>query len=204
MLKLFWAPNTIAIAPAIVLNEGGVHWDGQRIDFQSAEQTGAAYLDVNPKGRVPALATPGGILTEAGAIMEYLAATAVPGLVPVDPFHAAKMREIMYYLASTMHVNHAHGGRAKRWADNPESHADMRAKLPETMTASAAYIEEQIEGPLLFGSEPTLADAYLYVVCSWLEGDGVDVSAFPRITRFREAMAERPAVRAVRDAGMLT
>ena len=48
------------------------------------------------------------------------------------------------------------------------------------------------------------ADAYLYVVCSWLEGDGVDVSQFPAISRFMDAMAARPSVRAVRDAGMLT
>ena len=204
MLKLYWAPNTISVAPAIVLNEGGVHWDGQRIDFKSAEQTKAPYLEVNPKGRVPALATPGGVLTEAGAIMEYLAATAVPGMVPVDPLHAARMREVMYYLASTMHVNHAHGFRGARWADKAESHADMSAKVPETMTASAAFVEDLVEGPLLFGDAPTLADAYLYVVCSWLEGDGVDVAQFPNITRFMEAMAARPSVRAVWDAGMLT
>ena len=80
MLKLFWAPNTISVAVAIVLNEGGVHGDGQRLDFKSAEQTKPDYLAVNPKGRVPALVTPGGVLTEAGAILEYLAATAVPGM----------------------------------------------------------------------------------------------------------------------------
>ena len=204
MLKLFWAPNTISIAPAIVLNEGGVHWDGQRLDFSQAEQTKPEYLNVNPKGRVPALATPGGILTEAGAIMEYLAATAVPGMVPPDPLHAARMREVMYYLASTMHVNHAHKMRGHRWADREESWADMTAKVPETMTASAAYIEDLIEGPLLFGEEPTLADAYLYTVTTWLEGDGVDLSQFPRLSLFMETMAARPSVKAIWDAGMLS
>ena len=204
MLKLFWAPNTISIAPAIVLNEGGVHWDGQRIDFQAAEQTKPEYLDINPKGRVPALATPGGVLTEAGAIMEYLAATAVPGLVPVDPLHAARMREVMYYLASTMHVNHAHKMRGHRWADQEDSWADMTAKVPETMTVSAAYIEDLIEGPLLFGDAPTLADAYLYTVSTWLEGDGVDLGTFPKLTRFMETMAARPSVKAIWDAGMLS
>ena len=204
MLKLFWAPNTIAVAPAIVLNEGGVHWDGQRIDFKSGEQTKPDYLGVNPKGRVPALATPGGILTEAGAIMEYLAATAVPGLVPVDPLHAARMREIMYYLASTAHVNHAHKVRGARWADRAESWADMQAKVPETMTASAAFLDAQIEGSLLFGDALTLADAYLYAVSTWLEGDGVDVNRFSKLARFMDVMRARPSVQAVWDAGMLS
>ena len=204
MLKLYWAPNTISIAPALVLNEGGVHWEGIRVDFAAAEQTGAAYLAINPKGRVPALATPGGILTEAGAIMEYLAATAVPGMVPADPFHAARMREVMYYLASTMHVNHAHKVRGARWADKPESWADMIAKVPQTMAASAAYVDALFEdGPLLFGDSMTLADAYLYVVASWLPGDGVDIADFPRLSRFMSAMRARPSVAMLHDQGML-
>jgi glutathione S-transferase len=53
------------------------------------------------------------------------------------------------------------------------------------------------------GDTVSLADAYLYVVCSWLEGDGVDVSAFPKILAFREAMEARASVQAVRAAGMI-
>ncbi len=204
MLKLYWAPNTISVAPAIALNEGGVHWEGIRVDFASAEQTKPEYQSINPKGRVPALATPGGVLTEAGAILEYLAATAVPGLVPADPFHAARMREVMYYLASTMHVNHAHKMRGARWADRAESWADMQAKVPETMHASAAYVEGLIDGPLLFGDAPTLADAYLYTVCTWLPADGVEVAEFPRLSAFMETMRARPSVEAVWKMGMLS
>ena len=55
----------------------------------------------------------------------------------------------------------------------------------------------------MLGERFSLADPYLYVVCSWLEGDKVDVSAFPRITAFREAMEARASVQAVKAAGML-
>ena len=203
MLKLYWAPGTVASASAIALEEGNVHWEGIRVDFASGEQTKPAYHGVNPKGRVPALATPEGILTETGAILEYIAATAVPGLVPVDPLQAARMREVMYYLASTMHVNHAHKGRGSRWADDERSWADMKAKVPETMAASCAYIEALIEGPFLFGDDVTLADAWLFTISTWVEGDGVDVTRFPKLLAFREAMSARPSVRAVRELGIM-
>ena len=72
MLQLHYAPNTISIVVAIALNEGGVHYQPIRVDFASAEQTKPAYRAINPKARVPALATPGGILTETGAIIEYI------------------------------------------------------------------------------------------------------------------------------------
>ncbi|WP_093973358.1 glutathione S-transferase family protein [Boseongicola aestuarii] len=202
-MKLYWAPGTIASASAIVLEEGNVHWEGIRLNFREGDQMKPAYHAVNPKGRVPALVTPGGVLTETGAILEYLAATAVPGLVPVDPLHAARMREVMYYLASTMHVNHAHKMRGSRWADDERSWADMKAKVPETMAASCAYIEDLVEGPFLFGDHVTLADAWLYTISTWLEADGVDVSRFPKLEAFREAMSARTSVKAVRDLGMM-
>ncbi len=203
MLKLYWASNTIASATGIVLNEGNVHWEGIRVDFADGEQTKSPYLSINSKGRVPALVTPEGVLTETGAILEYLAATAVPGLVPTDPLHAARMREVMYYLASTMHINHAHKMRGSRWANDESSWADMKAKVPETMAASCAYIEDLIVGPFLFGADVTLADAWLYSTSCWLEGDGVDVAQFPKLGAFRDAMNSRPSVVAVREMGMI-
>ena len=35
MLKLYWAPNTISVAPAIVLNEGATATDRELRDFAS-------------------------------------------------------------------------------------------------------------------------------------------------------------------------
>jgi glutathione S-transferase len=205
MLKLHCAPGTISVATALTLHEAGLPFEPVMVDFASAAQTKPAYHAINPKGRVPALETPQGILTETGALLEYIAALAPDaGLVPADPFAAAKMREMMYYIASTMHVNHAHKMRGPRWADNPASHADMTAKVASNMTASAGYVEDHLAGPFLLGDTLCLADLYLFTVCTWLAGDGVTVSDFPRITRFMQAMESRPSVIAIRKLGLLT
>ncbi len=193
MLKLHCAPNTIAVAVIVALNEG-VHWEPVRVDFGSAEQTKPDYLALNPKGRVPTLITPEGPLTETGAILEYLGETAVPKLMPADPLQRARMREVMYYLASTMHVNHAHKMRGPRWATEQSSFDDMKAKVPETMAASCAYLEPQITGPYLFGPEPTLADCYLYAISTWLEGDGVDIANYPKLSAWKAVMEQRASV----------
>ncbi|MBT8460698.1 MAG: glutathione S-transferase family protein [Boseongicola sp.] len=203
-MKLYWSPGSIASATGIVLNEGNVHWESIQISIPLGDQLTPEFLAVNPKGRVPALVTPGGVLTETGAIIEYLGATAVPGLVPIDPLHAARMREVMYYLASTMHVNHAHKARGARWANEEQSWRDMKAKVPETMSASCAYIESLIEEPFLFGEHLTLADAWLCTISNWLEGDGVNVSQFPKLRAFRDAMDRRASVKAVRSMGMMS
>ncbi|WP_170766396.1 glutathione S-transferase family protein [Ruegeria lacuscaerulensis] len=204
-MQLYYAPRTISVAVAIALEEAGREYEAIRLNFAEGEQTKPAYKQINPKGRVPTLVVDGGILTETGALLEYIAAMAPEaGLVPADPILAARMREVMYYLASTMHVNHAHKLRGHRWADKKSSWKDMTAKVPQTMIASCEYIVSNgLRGPFVLGEAISLADAYLYVVCSWLEADGVDVSAFPKILTFREAMEARASVQAVRAAGML-
>ncbi len=200
MLKLYCAPKTISTAVVAALNEG-VHWEPIRVDFASGEQTRPEYLAINPKGRVPVLVTPEGPLTETGAILEYIGETALPKLVPSDPLQRARMREVMCYLGTTMHVNHAHKMRGYRWADEESSHSDMRAKVPETMAACCAYLEPMIETPLLFGEVPTLADFYLYAITTWLDGDGVDITAYPRLAGFKAAMEARPSVRKAHAEG---
>ena len=53
------------------------------------------------------------------------------------------------------------------------------------------------------GDQITLADPYLYLLCSWLERDGVDVSAFPKIIAFRKVMNARASVQRAQAMGML-
>ena len=203
-MKLYFAPGTISIAVAIALNEAGTSYETQRLDFAAGEQRSVAYAAINPKGRVPALDVDGTILTETGAILDYVA-TLAPTLMPDDPVSAAHARSVMYYLASTMHVNHAHKMRGQRWADAPASWEDMTAKVPRTMTDSATYVETDcLTGPFVLGETLCIADIYLFVVCNWLTGDGVDLAPFPKLRAFMAAIETRPSVQAVRANGMLS
>ncbi|MFN3210662.1 MAG: glutathione S-transferase family protein [Roseovarius sp.] len=205
-MKFHYAPGTIAVATGLLLQETGLDHTPVAVDFANAAQTGPDYLAVNPKGRVPALETGQGVLTETGAILEYIAAQAPGmGLVPADPWQAGQVRAICYYLASTMHVNHAHGRRGIRWADNESSLQDMRAKVPQTMAQSAAFLEETCAlSPFVMGEAMTIADPWLFAVTCWLETDDVDIDRFPKLKAHRAMMAARPSAAAIRDYGLLT
>lgn len=200
MYRLHYAPRTISIAVAILLEEAGIAYEPVKVDFAEEEQTRPAYLEINPKGRVPALETSQGILTETGAILEFIA----PDMVPGDPWAAAKMHELMYYLASTMHVNHAHKMRGRRWADEPSSHADMARKVTRNMADSCAYLNALLPTlPFWESADMVISDAYLYVVLSWLPGDGVDVTRYANVEAFQHRMNRRKSVQAVYQKGML-
>lgn len=198
MFTFYYAANTCALASHIALEDAGASYQLKRLDFTKAEQRAPDYLAINPKGRVPALVTPRGILTETPAILAFIAQTFPDArLAPVDdPFAFAQIQAFNSYLCSTVHVAHAHRLRGYRWADDAEALASMKKKVPETMSACFGLIEnEMLRGPWVMGESYTIADPYLFTLAGWLESDGVDIARFPKVRDHSARMAERPSVR---------
>lgn len=197
-MKLFYAPGTCALASHIALEDTGAAYEVVRVDLAGGEQRKPEYLKINPKGRVPALATDRGILTENPAILAFVAQSfPAKTLAPLDdPFAFAQMQSFNSYLCATVHVNHAHGRRGARWADDAAAIEEMKRKVPETMAACFELIErDMFKGPWVMGAQYTVADAYLFTVAEWLESDGVDPKRFPKVLDHRTRMRERAAVK---------
>jgi len=202
MLTLYYAPGTCALASHLALEYAGASYEAVRLDFKQQQQRSPEYLRVNPKGRVPALVTERGTLSENPAILLYIAQTfPAAQLAPLDdPFLLAKMNEFNSYLASTVHVNHAHKGRGYRWVDPQDTTAieAMKKRVPQTMAESFALIEEQMfRGPWVLGERFSTSDLYLYTLARWLEGDEVDVKRFPKVAGHMARLDASPQVRKV-------
>jgi glutathione S-transferase len=148
---------------------------------------------------VPALVTDQGVLTENVAILAWIPEShPAAGLLPTDAWARAQAHAFNAYLASTVHVAHAHRHRGYRWADEESSFADMRRKVPETMAAAFQLIEDgMLKGPWVLGERYSVCDGYLFTLADWLEGDGVDPARFPKVLDHRERVRARPAVRKV-------
>jgi glutathione S-transferase len=199
MLKLFYGPNACSLASHIALAEAGAEYQAIRLDLKAGDQKKPDYLALNPKGRVPALATDKGVLTENPAILAWIAQSfPAARLMPEDPFAFAQMQSFNLYLASTTHVTFAHLFRAERWADSENARAELRAKVPSSLAGLWPVIEDRLADgrPWVCGDQYTVADPYLYVFARWLERDGAGGSAGMPLTRAHRArMQERPAVR---------
>ncbi len=197
MLKLLSAPGTCALASHIALADAGVEYELVLLDFANDEQRKREYRAINPKGRVPALITDHGVLTETPAILAYIAQT-LPNarLAPLnDAFAFARVQAFNSYLCSTVHVAHAHRRRGTRWADDPAAIKAMRDKVPETVGACFELIErEMFAGPWVMGDAYTICDPYLFTLTQWLEGDEVDVTRFPKVNDHFNRMSARPSV----------
>ena len=198
MIKLYYAPHTCSLASHIALEEAGAEYSTVRIDFAANEQRTSEYLAINPKGRVPALVTDRGILTESPAMLAFIAQSFPQArLAPFDdPFAFAQVQAFNSYLCSTLHVAHAHRMRGHRWADDPSAIREMQRKVPEAVGACYDLIErDMLKGPWVIGDAYTICDPYLFTFAQWIEDDGIDPSRIPRVIDHRNRMSARKTVR---------
>ncbi|QIF44532.1 glutathione S-transferase family protein [Aeromonas veronii] len=196
-LTLFFAPGSCAVAVQIALLETGAPFTARQLNLAAGEQRSPEFLAINPKGRVPALITEQGTLTETPALLLYVAQRFPDAkLAPLDnPFLLARMQEVNSFLASTVHVSHAHGRRGSRWADDEQAIAAMQQKVASNMRDGFAQIEQHyLAGHWVLGEQFSVADIYLFVVASWLKSDGVEISEFPKVAEHYQRMLSRPAV----------
>ena len=199
MLTLFYVPGSASDVARLALEEAGAVYNALRVDFSQQEQRKPEYLAINPKGRVPALVTDEGVITENIAILAWVAqGYPAAKLAPSDPFGFAQAQAFNAYMATTVHVAHAHKMRGYRWADDPAAIAHLTAKVPETMAGVFQVIEDDLfVGPWVLGEDFSVCDLYLFAMADWLEGDGVDCRRFPKVYEHRERVRARPVVRKV-------
>jgi glutathione S-transferase len=72
MLTFYFAPGSCALASHIALEHVGATYNAVRVAFANNAQRSPDYLKLNPKGRVPALVTERGLLTETPAILLFM------------------------------------------------------------------------------------------------------------------------------------
>ena len=111
MLKLFHAWGSCSLAPLIILEEAGADYETVVISTRDGDQRRAEYLAITPKGRVPALVTDQGVLTENPAILAWISQSyPAAKLAPLDdPWAFAQAQAFNNYLCATVHVAHAAG-----------------------------------------------------------------------------------------------
>jgi glutathione S-transferase len=197
MLKLYFAPQTCALASHIALIDAGAAHEAIFVNFKKDEQRSPDYVAINPKARVPSLVTERGVLTETPAILAFIAQSFPQAkLAPTDPYEFAEAQAFNSYLCSTLHVAHAHRMRGSRWADEASSYADMQRKVPQTVGDSFSLVERMMfKGPWVLGESYSICDPYLFTVAQWMEADGLDPAKFPKVADHRKRMSERSPVR---------
>jgi glutathione S-transferase len=197
-MKLYYYPGACSLAPHIVAREAGIPLSLEKVDLANrTTETGANYATVNPKGYVPALGLQdGSVLTEASAIVQYLA-DQQPGsaLAPAPgTMERYRLLEWLGFISTEIHK-----GFGPLW--NPATPDAVKAATKERLAVRFAYLDEALaKQPYLLGETFTIADAYLFTVVNWTNFHAVDISPFPNLKAFQARIASRPSVQQALEA----
>lgn len=197
-MKLYYLQGACSLASLISLIEAGAKFEPVAVDRQTRKlPDGRNYADVNPKGYVPALELDDGeVLTENTALLPYIAdlnpsAKLAP---PAGTLARFRLQEWLGYLNSEVHKNFSP-------LFNSATPDASKQTAKENIARRLGLIEERIgDQTFLLGDSFSVADAYLYVILSWRQRVGVDISAFPKVTALYERVRARPSVQAARKA----
>jgi len=78
-MKLYYAPGACSLSPHIVLLEAGLPHDLVKVDLRAKKlENGDDYLNVNPKGQVPALVLDSGEIVTEGPVIVQMIADKIP------------------------------------------------------------------------------------------------------------------------------
>lgn len=204
---LYYAPTACSIAPHIALEEIGIAFEPRRIDLAAGEQRSDAFLQINPRGRVPAMIIDGQVVTEVPALLTYIANLKPDaGLVPgAGTLAQARCFEWLGFLSSTLHVTYAQFRRPERFLDESSPCSSELSEEGRTRTiALYREVEERLGEDWAAGSDYSIADIYLFPFYTWAWRLELDMkSECPKWTALFERTKARPAVqRAIEREGL--
>ena len=197
-MKLYYSPGACSLSPHIVARESGTEVTLEKVDFKTKKTaSGKDYLEINPKGYVPALELDDGqLLTEGPAIVQYLAdkrpdSRLIPAAGTLDRY---RVQEMLGYINSELHKSYSP-------LFNDKTSPEVRKEREEYLRKRYAVVEKTLAGKeYLFGDGLSVADAYLFVVTNWAGHVKLDLSEFPNLQAFQQRVAGRPAVQAALKA----
>jgi len=200
-MKLYYAPGACSQAPHILLHEIGLDHDAAKVDLRNKTlEDGSSYLDINPKGSVPALELNNGeVLTENAVILQYLGdrSSATDVLPSTGSFRRYRVLEEVNFITTELHKRFS-------FLFARDATDEFKQFVTQGLGQKLDYIDQKLgRGPFLMGDELTLPDPYLFVMTSWAE-KMIGLDRWPNLAAFRERMLQRPSVRNVlRFEGLL-
>ncbi len=199
MITLHYAPGACSIAAHIVLEEIGLPFEARPVSLRKGQQYEPGYLAINPRGKVPALTTADGIVTENVAILTYLADHAPEkGLLPRDGFARAQALSWLGFLTSDLHGSYGPLFAPQRFVDGEEGQAALKEKARARLAANLADVDGRLAGRDWALGDFSVVDAYLYPFFHWAKTYmGFDMAPYANYSAHHAHMQARASVQRV-------
>jgi len=205
MYKLYYSPGAASVAPQAVLEEAGVSYQLELVDTAQGQHQTAAYLKLNPTGKVPALGLDSGdTISESAGLCIYLADRhPQAGLAPTinDPKRGAFLQWLMY-LTNTLQPADLRYYYAERYTANVSEAAGVKQQAMAEVAACWTRIDMHLaeHGPYLLGDRFSAADIFCWMLSTWQDCCPNLYVRYPHVKKLADLVAGRPAIQRVQQA----
>ena len=184
MALLYYTPGTCSLACQVALEWRQQPYQLCRVNRE--ERASQAFLNVNPKGQVPALREGDRVLLEGCAIMHHLCDSVDGALAPLHSWEHSKANEWLNFLDSGFHAAFYPYFRPQRFSDHVEHHEAIKARAQENVRAHLDAMNSALANrSWLVGNECSLVDAYLVSMLRWADAFVSMVTQYPHLERHR-------------------
>lgn len=205
MLKLHGFPTSNYYnVPKLALLEKSIAFEEVLSYTGVGPQYKPEYLEKSPLGKVPALETPEGFISESRAILEYIErAYPQPSLLPATPFGVAKVQELSQFIELYFELV------ARRLIPNllggVKPDPTVLQEVGESINKAVAALPRLSDfEPFAYGEHFTLADIAAILNLPIVRNVGKAflgkdaLSEVPGLDAYCQRMEERPHVKTVR------
>jgi glutathione S-transferase len=201
MITLHYHPGNASLAPHMLLEEIGAPFELAFVDRDHGAHRSAAFLKLNPNGKIPVLVDGDLVLYETAAICLHLAdrfpdARLAPSLDTAERAHFYKW---LVWSASTLQPMLMHFFYPGRLVDDGNAGGAAQVKL---------HAEAQIGGmldtidaelaahgkPWLLGDAFSAVDPYLLMLGRWTRSFARPARSLPNFGPYLQRVLARPAV----------
>lgn len=179
-----------------------LEWIGKEYEAIKSDTKSEEFLKINPKGSVPAMQDgDSGIMTQNNALLSYLAQkfpeTGIAG--DGSEKQTYEINHWLAYVGCDLHPSFRpiFSPNGYTTSTDDSSVASVEKAAENRVEKELDYLNKGLEGrDYLVTEQPTVADAYAFVVSRWYESVmNKNLSdKFPNIAKFNNRMMENDAV----------
>jgi maleylacetoacetate isomerase len=202
MIKLHtFSHSSASYRVRIVLALKGLEWESAQVALSQNAHNSAAYLGLNPQGRVPALESEQGLLTQSLAIIDWLEETHPnPSIYPDDAWMRAQCRAFSHVIATDIFPLQNLSTRKKLGAEFDADEARQATWSNDWIERGFAALEGETarrhfdpDSEYLFAPYPTLADICLVAQMNNARRYQSDLTPFPLLVAADAKARAHPA-----------
>ena len=196
MLTLYYSPGACSLAVHAALIHVGEPHRSALVNVREGANLTAEYASINPRRRVPALATPDGLLTEAAGLLSWLDARHPGASLLPDGYARGKALQWISWFSSTVHPLYRAYWRTAYFATDESAHTAIKATAAARILDAMRELDDALaEADTLSAAAIGAAEFYAVPFIRWTRNTFPhEAAGLTHVARFFERSAAHPAV----------